>query len=44
MINRPLSPTNDKEILKINIRKNTQEILYGPIAYYLKVDSELFKY
>lgn len=44
MINRPLSPTNDKEILKINTIKNTKEVLYGPITYYLKVDSELCKY
>ena len=39
MINRPLSPTNDKERLEVNTRKNTQQVLYGPITYYLKADS-----
>lgn len=37
MINRPLSPMNDKERLEINTRNNTQQVLYGTITYYLKL-------
>lgn len=30
MINRPLSPKNDKERLEINTRKNREQVLYEP--------------